>query len=110
MQPIVENIECDGRILAVIIRAQFNPPGVHFVTPPEFSQQLAYMRHSAGKVIKPHLHNAVERTVQRTHVDVYARTYSMNACAGSQPSTWKRAMSYCSLSADMASRPSRMSS
>jgi mannose-6-phosphate isomerase-like protein (cupin superfamily) len=66
MQPIVENIESDGKILAVIIRAQFNPPGVHFVTPPEFSQQLAYMRHSAGKVIKPHLHNAVERTVQRT--------------------------------------------
>ena len=50
----------------IILRAQFNEPGIRFVTPGEFSQQLAYMRHPAGHLIKPHIHNVVPRAVQTT--------------------------------------------
>jgi hypothetical protein len=39
---------------------------VHFFTPNEFSQQLAYMRHPQGKLIDPHVHNAVPRNIVMT--------------------------------------------
>jgi hypothetical protein len=63
---MVEHI-MDGNILmAVIISAEFDKPGIHFFTPGELSQQLAYMRHPPGKIIEPHVHNPVRREVQYT--------------------------------------------
>ena len=59
----VETISAGDRILAIILRSDFCEPGLHFFTPGDFSQQLAYMRHAAGKVIQPHVHNAVPRSV-----------------------------------------------
>lgn len=51
------------KILAVIINSSFADPGIHFFTPPHFSQQLACMCHPAGKTIEPHVHNAIQREV-----------------------------------------------
>lgn len=56
----------DGKILAIIVKSGYNKEGIHFFTPNDFSQQLAYMHHSAGHVILPHVHNKVERTVMYT--------------------------------------------
>lgn len=53
-------------MLALIVSHRFSEPGIHFFTPNEFSQQLAYMRHPAGKIIPPHVHNPVAREVQYT--------------------------------------------
>lgn len=63
---MVVPIEHKGELLALIIPARFREPGVHFVTPPEFSQQLAYMHHPAGKHIAPHVHNDLAREVRLT--------------------------------------------
>ena len=63
---MIEIISHNDQILAYIVPSSFNSPGVSFFTPHEFSQQLAYMRHPAGKVIKAHLHNPVQRTVTYT--------------------------------------------
>jgi mannose-6-phosphate isomerase-like protein (cupin superfamily) len=51
---------------AIIIPAAERGPGVHFVTPPDLSQQLAYMCHPSGHVIEPHFHLAVPREVHFT--------------------------------------------
>ena len=59
----IENIEYEGQILAIIIRNNFHKSGIHFFTPNEFSQQLAYMNHPSGKIIEPHFHKPVERSV-----------------------------------------------
>src|SRR5262249_53584341 len=40
--------------------------GVHFVTPGELSQQVAYISHPPGKLIAPHTHNQVPREVSFT--------------------------------------------
>jgi mannose-6-phosphate isomerase-like protein (cupin superfamily) len=53
-------------VLALIVSHCFHERGIHFFTPGEFSQQLAYMRHPAGKVIDPHVHNPVRREVHYT--------------------------------------------
>jgi mannose-6-phosphate isomerase-like protein (cupin superfamily) len=63
---MIERIENDGELLALIIRTSFSRPGIHFFTPDDFSQQLAYMQHPAGKVIDPHVHNPVPREVHFT--------------------------------------------
>jgi mannose-6-phosphate isomerase-like protein (cupin superfamily) len=63
---MIEKIEHDGRLLALIIRQEYCEPGIHFFTPDDFSQQLAYMRHPPGKVIEPHFHNYMPRQVQYT--------------------------------------------
>jgi hypothetical protein len=50
--------------LAIIL--EFNESRIHFLTPPSFSQQLAYMRHPTGKVIEAHVHNPVVRDTKNT--------------------------------------------
>jgi hypothetical protein len=43
-----QQITHNGKVLAIIIRGNFDQHGIHFFTPNEFSQHLAYMRHPAG--------------------------------------------------------------
>ena len=63
---MVENIKFNDRLLALIIKNDFDKEGIHFFTPNDLSQQLAYMHHPAGKVIDPHVHNPLPREVQYT--------------------------------------------
>ena len=63
---MIETVEHGGKTLAIIVRAEFREPGVHFFTPASFSQQLAVMRHPTGTAIAPHRHNPVHREVERT--------------------------------------------
>jgi len=63
---MMKSIIINNRILAIIIPADFKANGIHFFTPDDFSQQLAYMCHPAGKVIQPHIHNLVVREVKYT--------------------------------------------
>lgn len=63
---MIETIRAGDQILAVIISRDFHEPGIHFFTPNDLSQQLAFMRHPAGKVIDPHVHNPVSRNVHYT--------------------------------------------
>ncbi|MBD1849815.1 hypothetical protein H6F87_07360 [Cyanobacteria bacterium FACHB-502] len=63
---MIEQITYHNQLLAIIVPKKFDQPGIHFFTPDELSQQLAYMRHPVGKVIQPHIHNPVLREVQYT--------------------------------------------
>ena len=63
---MIEEIRHQNKLLALIISHRFSEPGVHFFTPDDLSQQLAYMRHPAGKIIQPHVHNPVAREVKYT--------------------------------------------
>ena len=58
---MITEIRHRDEILAIILSHNFSKAGIHFVTPPSFSQQLAYMRHPAGKLIQAHVHNPVNR-------------------------------------------------
>jgi len=63
---LIENIVHGLEPIALIIRANFDEPGLHFFTPGSFSQQVAFMKHSAGHKIAPHVHNMVNRQVLYT--------------------------------------------
>lgn len=54
------------KLLAMIIKNDYVCEGVDFITPDEYSQQVAYMHHPAGKVIDAHVHNLVHRNIVLT--------------------------------------------
>jgi len=64
---MIEQIKYQGELFSIIIRNEYSENGVNFVTPNDFSQQLAYIKHPKGKEIIPHLHNKVSREVHFTH-------------------------------------------
>ena len=70
----VFDIECNGRVLATVIRARHQMEGISFYTPSDFSQQLGYMNWPSGHVIKPHVHNPVPREVQYTKEVLFIKT------------------------------------
>lgn len=63
---MVENIYSGDLLLAILVTNQSYDDGVHFITPDKLSQQLAYIKHSQGKVIEPHIHNPLPREVLHT--------------------------------------------
>ena len=95
---MIEQIVDDEKLLAIIIRADYQGGKVEFFTPNDFSQQLAYMKRPSGEIIQRHVHNVVERKVQLTQevllirrgilrVDFYnsAREYFRNIFLYSDP-------------------------
>jgi len=73
VQGTLEEVAHDGRTLAILIRAGHDRDGIEFLTPPAFSQQLAYMRRPPGYVIDPHVHNRVTREIEYTHEVLFIR-------------------------------------
>lgn len=63
---MIKRIEYDERLLAIIVPASFNEPGIHFFTDTDLSQQLAYMQHPKGKEIQAHVHKPVKREIHFT--------------------------------------------
>ncbi len=70
---MIKEITHQNQLIAFIISARFNQPGIHFFTPPDFSQQLAYINHPVGKIIQPHIHNHVLREVRFTQEVLFIR-------------------------------------
>lgn len=63
---LIKKIFIENEIAAIIIRTSYYDNGINFFTPPEFSQQLAYMNRPKGYIIHPHIHNPLLRQVQVT--------------------------------------------
>lgn len=62
----IEEVKKKDKVIAMIIRNDYQCEGVDFITPNDYSQQVAYMHHPTGKVIDAHVHNLVPRNVVMT--------------------------------------------
>ena len=62
----IETITHGLEPIALIIRADYDEPGIQFFTPGSFSQQVAYMKHPQGHKIAAHVHNMMTRQVLYT--------------------------------------------
>ena len=71
---MLEQIVRGDVLLALIIRYGFDKPGIHFFTPDDFSQQLAYMNRPAGHKISPHIHNKIQREVLYTQEVLFIKS------------------------------------
>lgn len=63
---MIKQITYNDKLLAIIIKKDYQKDGVEFFTPDDFSQQLAFMSHKKGKVIDAHTHNIIPREVNYT--------------------------------------------
>ena len=81
IEPITD--DCQGRVLAYVVRGSPSPEHTTFLTPADCPLQVGYVVYAAGQEIARHLHRPVERhlvgtaevlVVQRgrCEVDVYA--------------------------------------
>jgi mannose-6-phosphate isomerase-like protein (cupin superfamily) len=61
---MIKQITCGNEFIALIISSQFHQPGTNFLTPHNFSQQLAYISHPTGETIQPHVHNVINREIK----------------------------------------------
>lgn len=62
----LQTIKKKDKLLAIIIKNNYYCNGADFITPNDYSQQVAYMHHPTGKVIDAHVHNLVHRNVVLT--------------------------------------------
>ncbi len=60
---MIERVLLEGQTYAIIIRKDFHESGIHFMTENNYSQQMAYMHHTKGKIIEAHVHNHEMRNV-----------------------------------------------
>jgi len=69
----IETITHGLESIALIIRAEYDEPGIQFFTPANFSQQLAFIRHPSGHKIAAHVHNLQLRQVLYTQEVLFLR-------------------------------------
>ncbi len=77
---LMENMEIikkKDKVLAIIIRNNYKCDGVDFLTPNDYSQQVAYMHHHKGKIIDAHIHNLVHRNVVITQEVLFIKKGKM---------------------------------
>ena len=70
---LIETITHGLEPIALIIRANYDEPGIQFFTPGSFSQQVAYMKHPQGHKIGAHHHNMISRQVLYTQEVLFVR-------------------------------------
>lgn len=63
---MIDKIQDGESILGIIIRDSYKDEGLNFITPEDFSQQLAYMNHPKDHVVRPHYHNTIKRVIHNT--------------------------------------------
>ncbi len=63
---MIELVKNNGIILGIVIKHSFCKEGIEFLTPSDFSQQLAYMNRKKGHIVEPHVHNIIPRNVSLT--------------------------------------------
>ena len=62
----LEYLYHEGDLYSVVLRSNYKSDSVDFFTPDSFSQQLGYLPHRKGNIIKPHEHRINTRIVDYT--------------------------------------------
>jgi hypothetical protein len=60
---MIEKVEFNGKLVALISRCSYEQNGVNFVTSRDSPLQLGILKHQRGVRIKPHIHRNVPRTI-----------------------------------------------
>ena len=62
---MIEKIEQDGEVLALILRSDYEPEGVNFCTAPSNPLQLGVIKHRQGHKVQPHVHKDTIKTINK---------------------------------------------
>jgi len=79
---MIERIEHAGELLALVMRADYQPEGISFITDADSPLQLGVLVHKEGYRIKPHIHKNLSTDINQIqevlHIDsgkIEARFY-----------------------------------
>lgn len=61
---MIEKIEWNDKLFALILRANYEPEGVNFITDKNNPLQLGILKHNQSVRIKPHFHNNILKTIR----------------------------------------------
>jgi hypothetical protein len=71
---MIEKIIHEGQFISLIVRNDFSKDGLEFFTSDEDFLQLGYMKRPLGYEIQPHVHNLIDRTVNRTQEVLFIKS------------------------------------
>jgi len=60
---MIEKMEWEGKVFALILRQNYEPEGVTFITSEDNPLQLGILKHRQGAKIKPHTHKSFPKNV-----------------------------------------------
>ena len=60
---MIEKIEYEGKVVALIVRHNYDEDGINFITSKDEPIQLGILKHQRGTKIKPHIHKNQSRTI-----------------------------------------------
>ena len=66
-ETMIERIERDGVLYAIIIRHNYEPEETTFFTSKDSSLQFGITKHEEGYTEKPHVHNRVKKVIYEVH-------------------------------------------
>jgi hypothetical protein len=61
---MIEKIEWNDEVFALILRADYELEGVNFITSQDNPLQLGVLKHQQGSRIKPHIHRSFPKTIK----------------------------------------------
>jgi len=70
---VIEKITHEGQTMAIIVSSGYRSDGINFLTPDDYSLQLAYMSRPQGYQIQPHIHQLVARNTLLTQEVLFMR-------------------------------------
>lgn len=71
---MIKKIKYKSKLIALMIPFSFKKKGIHFFTPDDFSQQLAYMNRPKDYKIPAHIHKKRERKVFYTRETLFIKS------------------------------------
>jgi len=71
---MIDKIEVNKKIYAIIIRSSYSKDGIEFFTPDNYSQQLGYMKRPTGHQIKPHIHKKISKKIEFTQEVLFIKS------------------------------------
>lgn len=74
---LIEKITENEKIIAIVVRSNFKPEGVNFLTSESSPLQLGVSSYKKGDVLKAHTHIPRERMIKNTQEMVYVRNGKM---------------------------------
>lgn len=74
---MVEVINHQGIVIAIIVRKDYRKEGIEFITPENYSLQLGHMTRPVGYEVIPHTHNPVRRETIGTQEALFIKSGSI---------------------------------
>ena len=64
----------DGQTIAIIVKNNFNKPGINFISEPNHPLQVGINSYRKEESIKPHIHLNKQITIEKTQEVIYIKT------------------------------------